>query len=48
MNKGIPMREIDGMDMLRYLEICAVEAAADSGPEPEGGWTERGSIDDIF
>lgn len=48
MKGGVPMREIDGMDMLRYLEIYAVEAETDAGPEPDGGWTKRGTIDEIF
>lgn len=42
------MREIDRMDILRYLEIYAAEVKFSPGYEPEGGWTKRGYVDDIL
>lgn len=48
MGDGIPMREIDEMDMIRYLEIYASEVRFGPSQEPEGGWTKRGYVDDIL
>lgn len=42
LKRGIPMSEIDRMDIMRYFDVLARETGRDSG-EPK-----RGTIDDIL
>jgi len=60
MGRGIPMREIDGMDAVRYFDVLerelerkdeAEEDRRESGNGERGGGDvayRRGMIDDVF